>query len=240
MDINRTNKIAATEEGPWLLSSYGVLHSWIRNLSKKIRQVLFNSFLLKDLITEVQAVRSLTAQREVGVGVGWHSHSRERGVDRKKILGVLHFSRRRWGQEPKGRVRGDSIPHPCNRALREWIQSSQCILSCVPAGMWTVNLSHHPSSHWPANNPCTFHLLPNHLFFSFYLHNFSILIPSSLPSHGAPRSSSKCFHVTSFSPSYETHNSIMSSQYGFIYLLNKYYWAHTMSQVLFQLLRMQQ
>lgn len=53
-------------------------------------------------MTEVQAVGSLTALQEVGVKLA-NIPTTGRGVERKKISGLLHFSQRR-GQEPNGRV----------------------------------------------------------------------------------------------------------------------------------------
>lgn len=53
-------------------------------------------------MSEGQAVGSLTARKEVAVELA-DIPTTGRGVDGKKILGVLHFSsRRRCGQEPDG------------------------------------------------------------------------------------------------------------------------------------------
>lgn len=70
--------------------------------------------------------------------------------------------------------KGGEIPFSNHiTALREGIQGFECVLSCAPAGMWTVNLFHRPFPHWPANNPSSSHLLHHHLLSVFlYLHNF--------------------------------------------------------------------
>ena len=123
-------------------------------------------------MSDVQAVRLSAAQNEVVDWAGWNSYIR-RGVERKKILEVLQFSRRRrWWREPNGGV--GEIPFSSHvTTLREGIQSFERVLSWVPAGMWTVNLSHRPFPHWPASNPCSSHLLPHRLLSVFlYLHNF--------------------------------------------------------------------
>lgn len=103
----------------------------------------------------------------MGVGAGWQSLSSEEKYW-ESCTSALGGGEGRSQMVGRGK---DSFPQLCNRALREWIQNFECVLSWVPAGMWTVNLSHHLSPHWPANNPCSSHLLPHHLLFSLYLHN---------------------------------------------------------------------
>lgn len=96
-----------------------------------------------------------------GSWAGWHSHNGER---RKKYFWSYSLARNEGRSQMVGWGK-DSFLQLCNRALRESIQLFECALSWVPAGMWTVNLFHHPSR-WPANNPCSSQLLPYHLFFS--------------------------------------------------------------------------
>ena len=44
--------------------------------------------------------------------------------------------------------KGGEIPFSNHiTALREGIQGFECVLSCAPAGMWTVNLFHRPFPH---------------------------------------------------------------------------------------------
>lgn len=111
-----------------------------RNLRRKSYTVLY---WVKDLMTEVQTGKPLAVKKETGFEASQHSLS----TLRRETL-------RRWescnpaiGDHVRSQVvgGGDSFPQLCSRASHEWIQSFLCVLSWVPTGMWTVNLSSYPS-----------------------------------------------------------------------------------------------
>lgn len=95
------------------------------------------SYLVKDLMTAFQAVGSLTARKEVEVELT-DIPTTCRGVERKKILGVLHFSSKRgWEQEPNGRA-GERFLSSTMWKSNTWVNSELRVCSELSA-CWNVD-----------------------------------------------------------------------------------------------------